>query len=165
MYSSEEDKDFSDLSDQDFEISGPYNIEPSKPYKPVFIVFLDMIYTITFVMVSLMYYWVNIPNDHVKLDWSMFGDFFTFIPGNVYIMWLVLACKNLGNTAFLACKYGKDKANRSIVTTNLFLFRVYYDVLIIGGSLMIINIFPDCTKTQTTGCIRPQVVPDCTKPH
>lgn len=142
MYSSEED-DNSDPASQEIEIAGPYNINPSKPYKPVFLVFLDMIITITFVMVSTMYYWVEIDNtEQTKWSKGEFRKFFTFIPSNVYILWVVLAGKSLGNTAFLACKYGKNKANRSSVTTNLFLFRVYYDILIIGGSLMLINIFP-----------------------
>jgi len=140
MYSSDEQNDFADSKEIVHSV-GPYNINPSKPYKPVFIVFLDMIVTITFVMVSTMYFWVEIDAADKVEDWSQFYKFFTFIPNKVTILWVVLMGKNLGNVAFLACKHGKDKANRSSVTTGLFLFRIYYDFLIIGGSLVLFTLF------------------------
>jgi len=144
MYSTDDENEFSDASRQyqaERNSGGPYNIDPSKSYKPAFIVFLDMIITITFVMVSLMYFWVQIP-DYDTLD--NFGEvykYFTFIPTNVALLWLVLAGKNLSNALYLYYKYGKDKANGSGCTSNLYWSRVYYDFLVIGGSLIMFSLW------------------------
>ena len=139
MYSSDEHNHFSDTDEIEHTV-GPYNINPSKPYKPVFIVFLDMIVTITFVMVSTMYFWIEIEASDI-VHWKTFYKFFSFIPTKVSILWFVLAGKNLGNVAYLACRHGKDKANRSTVTTGLYFFRIYYDFIIIGGSLGLFTFF------------------------
>ena len=58
MYSSEEENEYSDFSVSLKDSGGPYNIDFKETYKPVFIIFLDMIISITFVMVSTMYFWI-----------------------------------------------------------------------------------------------------------
>jgi len=76
--------------------------------------------------------------------------FVTFIPTNVTILWVVFVIKNFANVAFLIKVYGKEKANGSKVTTNLYLFRVYYDFIIIGGTSILFSLFRAevLTKTQ-----------------
>ena len=41
---------------------GPYNINPSKLYKPACIVFMDLVISLTFILTSLMYFWFEIDN-------------------------------------------------------------------------------------------------------
>ena len=38
-------------------IGGPYITEINKPYKPIFICFIDLIVAITYILLSLMYSW------------------------------------------------------------------------------------------------------------
>jgi hypothetical protein len=120
---------------------GPYNINPSKPYKPACIVFIDIYVTLTFFMVSLMYFWVQIENtDVVDFKKKEFAKYVTFMPTNVSILWFVLLGKNICNISFLKHNYGMQKANSSKVTGSLFWFRIAYDFIVIGGSLVIFSI-------------------------
>ena len=52
--------------------SGPYQVDFNKPYKPIFICFLDLIFGITFFYGSLLYYWEMIPDEYSWEDYQGF---------------------------------------------------------------------------------------------
>jgi hypothetical protein len=117
-------------------------MEPAKPWKPAFIVFVDIFISMTFCIVSILYFWVQIPNtDVVDTKRKNWGYQFAFVPTNVVILQVVMIGKNIGNIVFLKGKYGLEKANSSKVTNSLFWFRVTYDFLVIGGSIILFSIF------------------------
>lgn len=65
MYSTDEEGEYIDESTQfqaSRNVGGPYNINPKKAYKPVFIVFMDGLIFLTFYFTSIMYFWFQIPN-------------------------------------------------------------------------------------------------------
>jgi hypothetical protein len=72
MYSTEEE-DASDPTGYALALAdsgNPYDVSAHKPYKPVFIVYLDILISITFVFISVMYFWTVIPIDDKVEHWG-----------------------------------------------------------------------------------------------
>lgn len=65
MYSTDEEGECGDRHlrfHEERNVGGPYNIDPSKSYKPACIVFMDLVISLTFILTSLMYFWFEIDN-------------------------------------------------------------------------------------------------------
>lgn len=146
MYSTDEEGEYADESKQFHAASnagGPYNINLKKTYKPVFIVFLDGLIFLNFFFVSIMYFWIQIPNsekvteEDEEFKWHDFVKFFNFMPVPVTILWIVFLMKFFVNLMFLRKYFGLKKANSSNATFNLYWLRVFYDVVMIGGALVL----------------------------
>lgn len=112
-------------------IGGPYSVVLAKPYKPVFIVYLDLIFAITFFTISVLWYWAKLYEDELisKID--------DFIPVRIMILWFILFIKFFVDIFYLSKRFGSDKLNRSEVTSYLYWFRIWYDVIFLGGFLII----------------------------
>ena len=117
----------------------PYNISFKKLWKPVMMIYLDLLLAMTFVFVSVCYFWFKMPNNLRIEKWWEIHDFYNFVPYTVSIFWLVFWAKILICVGFLKAFFGKDKANRSSVTSDLFWFRGIYDFIVIGGVLIIVT--------------------------
>ena len=112
-------------------LGGPYRVEFSKPYKPVFIVYLDLMLAITFFTISLMWYWSKLLGD------TPLSEFSEFIPIRITVIWFVLFIKFFFDVFYLSQRFGSDKLNRSEVTSYLYWFRIWYDIIVLGGILVI----------------------------
>ena len=99
-------------------IAGPYQVDFSKPYKPIFICFVDIMFGISFLVFTNLYLWDQIPYDtpfqitEILPDaiWYQIVFFFKIFFDIVYLR------------KFL--KDGKRFMNRSKSTTKLFWFRI-----------------------------------------
>lgn len=90
-------------------------------------------------MVSLMYFWVQIPNEIQVLRLSDTYRFINFVPTTVSVLWLIFLLKNYLNIKYLQRK-GLEHANSSRFTSELYWFRVIYDFVAIGSVLIIFSI-------------------------
>ena len=116
-------------------VGGPYSVTISKPYKPVYIVFLDLAIALTFFIFSVMWYWSKLKDDDpiTQID--------IFIPSRIIIIWFILFVKFFADIVYLRMKFGIDMLNRSSVTPDLYWFRVWYDLIFIGGTLIIFSYY------------------------
>lgn len=113
------------------DLGGPYSVELSKPYKPVYIVFLDLTFALTFFVFSVLWYWAKLSQD------ELIGRFYDFIPVRITVIWFILFVKFFFDIFYLTKRFGTDKLNRSEVTSYLFWFRIWYDIIFIGGILVV----------------------------
>lgn len=72
-----------------------------------------------------------------KLHWKDLIKFFNFIPVNVTILWMIFLLKFFINILYLKKFYGLRKANSSSATFGLYWVRVTYDLVMIGGALIL----------------------------
>lgn len=93
-----------------------------KPYKPAFIIFLDLIYAITFFFWSFMYYWFQLQMSQPLLD------LLSFIPVPILIFQLIYFLKFLINVFYLLIFFDAEALNRSKSTGSLFRFRILFDM-------------------------------------
>lgn len=114
-------------------MGGPYSVEISKPYKPVYIVFLDLCIALTFFVFSIMWYWSKLHDD------DPIGEIDIFIPSRIIIIWVILFVKFFADIIYLHYRFGTDMLNRSSVTPYFYWFRVWYDLIFIGGTLIIFS--------------------------
>jgi len=106
---------------------GPFNVDLSKPYKPVFILFVDLIFAVTFLVFTLLSYW----ND---LDYQQpINELSTFLPLIIVLYLVILFLKFFLNAMYLIFCFEESKLNRSSSTGSLFWFRVAFDLILIGG--------------------------------
>ena len=126
---STDDEDENELDKPATEVGGPYNVEYKKPYKPVFIVFLDMIFAISFFSFTTLYYWTKIESNEKVENWT------TFI--NKTVLWfdLILILK-IPVDIFYLQQFAKPKdMNRSKSTQQFFWFRLIFDFICFNAIL------------------------------
>jgi len=111
------------------EYGGPFNVDVRKPYKPVFICYVDLIIAITFFSFTLLTYW----ND-LNVDQSI-HDFYNFLPPKIVLFQVLLFIKFFIDVFFLVICFDDKVANRSHSTGSLFWFRVFFDITLFGGIL------------------------------
>ena len=108
-------------------IGGPYNVDITKPYKPVFICYLDLMFSITFFTFSTLYYWTQI-NTSDKIDnWS------SFIPSRILWFNLILGLKFFADIGYLRANSTKEELNRSKSVGRFFWFRLIFDFMSFGA--------------------------------
>ena len=115
-----------------------------KPYKPVFIIYIDVLYAITIFFVGFMYLWSNIEkgtktyrlfeftnkDNSNKTDKKIGHQIYNVIS---YI--ILLTMKPILSVLFIKyfhagiSIYSREKFNRSGNTVGLFWFRLFYDVI------------------------------------
>jgi hypothetical protein len=84
---------------------------------------MDLCIALTFFIFSTMWYWNKLKDDDPISDISI------FIPKRIMIIWFIL----------LRYRFGTDMLNRSSVTPFFYWFRVWYDLIFIGGTLLIFS--------------------------
>ena len=111
------------------EFRGPFNVNIKKPYKPVFICYIDLIMAISFLAFTLLVYWndLNIEMQHKDLS--------NFLPVRVIIYQVMYFIKFFIGIFYLVICFDDKKLNRSHSTGCLFWFRVFFDIIFFGGLL------------------------------
>jgi hypothetical protein len=108
-------------------IGGPYQVEISKPYKPIFICFIDMIVAITFIISSILWFWTLLDIEMKTVEmWSK------FMPRRVILYAALFLLKFLADVFYLRLCFPKKELNRSSSTSSLFWFRITYDFVAFG---------------------------------
>lgn len=101
----------------------------------MYLVFVDLAVAITFFIISVLFYWCHLEED------TSIEKFDTFIPFRITVLWFILFVKFFFDVFYLSKRFGSDKLNRSEVTPYLFWFRIWYDVTLIGGILIIFTYY------------------------
>jgi hypothetical protein len=104
---------------------GPFQVDLQKTYKPIFIVFCDMIFGITMTIYTIGYYWTRIQDRIVDTG----KDLSDFIPSSIIYYLVMFNLKTFAGVAFLKW-FKKGKVNKSESTGDLFWFRFVFDTLV-----------------------------------
>lgn len=107
-------------------IGGPYNVNIVKPYKPVFVCYLDLMFAITFFTFSTLFYWTKIDVNSKTQNWK------NFIPATILWFDLILSLKFFADILYLRLRTSKEALNRSSSLEKFFWFRLVFDFFCFG---------------------------------
>lgn len=107
-------------------------VDRMKPYKPIFICFIDLIFAITFIISSMLYFWC-------KLDLNMktVDSYKDFMPRRVFYYDLIFLFKFFLDIFYLRMVFPKKKLNSSTSTSSLFWFRIAYDLIMFAVVMLV----------------------------
>ena len=77
-------------------LGGPYLVEMGKPYKPIFICFIDLIFSITFIIVSILFFWSRLDITAKTVD-----EWRNFMPRRVIIYDILFLFKFFSDVFYL----------------------------------------------------------------
>lgn len=115
-------------------IGGPFFVDLSKPYKPVFIIFLDLMIAISFLSISFLYYFTYWAKQEDELT-----SFWDMMPRRISFYNLILFSKFVVDLAYLVVSTKNESLNRSSSTSSLYWFRILFDLTLFGGLLIAIH--------------------------
>ena len=102
-------------------LGGPYDVEITKPYKPLFIIFCDL-------LISISYFAVLVSVVYNKIDYiTLYSEFLGLLPEYVWLLMVMFIIKNFAGITYSICK-ARGGLNKSSKTYGLFMFRVFYDI-------------------------------------
>ena len=118
-------------------------MEMSKPYKPIFICFIDMIFSITFIIASILFFWSRLDiSTRTDEEWR------NFMPRRVIIYDCLFLTKFFADVFYLRICFSKKELNRSSSTSSLFWFRVCYNFLAFGFIMLSFRYKVDFVRAQ-----------------
>ena len=117
-------------------VGGPYKVSLSKPYKPVFIVFVDLWFFLVVSMATLVFNYLDLEANS-RTSWETISEFLPLsqvIVLGAYLLKLILDYVLL--TCIMADAKNKDgevaPMNSSATTPKLFFSRILFDVVYLG---------------------------------